>query len=349
MEIGSEYWKYDGNLNCDNSKFWNIGKDNKFLLSGRTAIYYVLKNILLENTVQKVYFPSYSCKSMTQAFEDLGIEIEYYDVYYNNGLKYNINLDEECDIFFAMNYFGYSSTNMESYIKNFKEKGKIIIEDITHSILSEKRYSEYSDYLIGSLRKWFPIASGAVAVNMNSNFLLEPKKISNENMIRIKQEAMQDKKDYIENTDVVEKDVFLEKYSKSNKILETDYQNYSIDDESLKILRGINLEEIIKIRNENVKVIYDKLEKNIDVRFLINDFNKKDVLLFVPVMIEKTKRDSLRKYLIENEIYLPIHWPVSEKMNNIIDNELSLICDQRYNKNQIAEYIDKMTHWERLL
>lgn len=342
MEIGSEYWKYDGTLDCDNSKFWNIGKDNKFLLSGRTAIYYVLKNILLENTVQKVYFPSYSCHSMEQAFEDLGIEIEYYDVYYNNGLKYNINLDEECDIFFAMNYFGYSSTNMESYIKNFKEKGKIVIEDITHSMLSEKKYCEYSDYLIGTLRKWFPIASGGIAVDMNSNFPLEPKYSSNENMIMIKREAMQDKKNYIEKIDVVEKDVFLEKYSKSNKMLETDYQNYSIDDESLKILMGINLEEVIKIRKENSKAIYDKLQKNIYIKFLINDFSEKDVLIFVPIMLEKNKRDNLRKYLIENEIYLPIHWQVNDKINNIIDNELSLICDQRYNKNQIAEYIDKI-------
>ena len=56
---------------------------------------------------------------------------------------------------------------MEEYIKRFKEKGKIIIEDITHSILSEKRYSEYSDYLVGSLRKWFPISTGGIVVNRN--------------------------------------------------------------------------------------------------------------------------------------------------------------------------------------
>lgn len=61
---------------------------------------------------------------MVMPFLDLGIEVEYYDVYYNNGLKYNINIDEDIDIFLAMNYFGYSSTNMEAYIKKFKEKGK---------------------------------------------------------------------------------------------------------------------------------------------------------------------------------------------------------------------------------
>ena len=45
MEIGSEFWKCDENLIYDNSKTWNIGKDNRFTLSGRTAIQYVLENI----------------------------------------------------------------------------------------------------------------------------------------------------------------------------------------------------------------------------------------------------------------------------------------------------------------
>lgn len=159
MEIGSEYWKCEEKLNSNNTKFWDFGKDNKFTLSGRTSIYYVLENIISENKIKKAYLPSYSCDSMAQPFLDLGIEVVYYDVYYNKGLKYNINFDEDIDIFLAMNYFGYSSTNMDIYIKKFKEKGKIIIEDITHSILSSKIYSEFSDYLVGSLRKWFPIAS----------------------------------------------------------------------------------------------------------------------------------------------------------------------------------------------
>lgn len=159
MEIGSEYWECEEKLNLNNTSFWKIGKDNKFTLSGRTSIYYVLEDIILKNKIKKAYLPSYSCDSMAQPFLDLGIEITYYEVYYDKGLKYNINLDEDIDIFFAMNYFGYSSTNMDVYIKKFKEKGKIVIEDITHSILSSKKYSEYSDYLVGSLRKWFPIAS----------------------------------------------------------------------------------------------------------------------------------------------------------------------------------------------
>lgn len=345
MEIGSEYWKSNEELICDNSKFWNFGKDTKFTLSGRTSIYYVLNNILNTKAIKKAYLPSYSCESMAKPFIDLGIEVEYYDVYYNDGLKYNINLDEDIDIFLAMNYFGYSSTNMESYIKRFKEKGKIVIEDITHSILSSKKYSEYSDYLVGSLRKWLPIASGGIAVNMHSKFEVELDTCSNDRMIAIKKSAMQNKKEYIDNHDETSKETFLKQYNESGKILDEDYQNYSIDDESLKIIMGINIEKIIKSRIENTKVIYEKLKNNKNFKFLINDFNNKDGLLFVPIILEKEKRNLLRNYLIENKVYLPVHWPLEQNLNNIFEQEISLICDQRYTREQILWYLNLIINY----
>lgn len=340
MEIGSEYWTMDEALTCNNSKFWNFGKDTKFTLSGRTSIYYVLENILKNKEIKKAYLPSYSCDSMAAPFIDLGIEVEYYDVYYNEGLKYNINLDEDIDIFLAMNYFGYSSTNMDSYIEAFKNKGKIIIEDITHSILSTKKCSPNSDYLIGSLRKWFPIASGGIAVNMNSKFEVNLDSKSNSKMIDIKKSAMQNKKDYLKNQDESSKEVFLNQYKTCGKILDEDYKNYSIDDESLKIIMGIDIEKIITQRIENTKTIYEKLKNNKYIKFLINNFNGQDGLLFVPIILENEKRNDLRKYLIENKVYLPVHWPLEEKINNIFEQELSLVCDQRYTENQIAWYID---------
>ena len=319
MEIGSEYWEYSGNLNCDNSEFWNFGLDNKFTLSGRTSIYYVLKNILKKQKVNKAYLPSYCCHTMYEPFEELGIEVEFYDVYYNEGLKYNIEVREDVDIFYAMNYFGYSSTNMDSYIKTFKEKGKIVIEDITHSFFSKKKYSEYSDYLIGSLRKWLPIASGGIACNMNSKFEIELNKKTNEKMINVKNAAMINKKDYIEKNENISKEIFLNKYAESNKDLDEDYKNYSMDEKSLKIIMGINLQEVINSRIQNAKVIYEKLKNNKNVRFLVSNYNNEDALLFVPIIIEN--RDSLRKYLIENNIYVPVHWILDEKINSIFDKE----------------------------
>lgn len=233
---------------------------------------------------------------------------------------------------------------MDDYIKRFKDKGKIVIEDITHSILSEKRYSENSDYLIGSLRKWFPINSGGIAVSLNSKFEIELKDYSNQELIDIKNKAMQNKKEYIENN-VGEKQEFLNQYAESNKILANDYKDYSIDKKSYEIIMGIDLEKITNQRRENVKTIYEKLNNNSKIKFLIENYKEDDCLLFVPIILENDLRNSLRQYLIQKEVYLPYHWPLDEKLNNIFDKELSLVCDQRYTKKEIEEYINLLVDY----
>ena len=260
MEIGSDFWECTDSLNSDNSEFWNIGKETIYTLSGRTAIYYCLENIIAKREIKKAYVPSYCCDSMIKPFIDLGIDVEYYDVYYNYGLKYNVEYRDDVDSFLAMNYFGYASTNMDQYIKKFKEYGAVVIEDITHSVFSTKRYSEYADYLIGSLRKWMPILSGGIAISMNSMFDIRIDNRTNEKMIEIKDSAMRHKKEYMNNEEEKLKDVFLSEYKRSNVELQDNYKNLSMDEKSLQIIQKIDIAQIKTKRIENAKVIYEKLK-----------------------------------------------------------------------------------------
>ena len=68
--------------------------------------------------------------------------------------------------------------------------------------------------------------------------------------------------------------------------------------------------------------------------------------MFVPVFVPDGKRNELREYLKKNEIYCPVHWPVSEyhKLNEkqqfIYDNELSLVCDQRYTEDDMSRIVE---------
>ena len=175
---------------------------------------------------------------------------------------------------------------------------------------------------------------------MNSDFEINLDSKSNEKMVDVKKSAMENKKKYLDNQEEVSKELFLNQYNESGKILDEDYKNYSIDDESLKVIMGIDIEKIKKSRIKNAEVIYKKLKYNKHIEFLIDEFNRQDGLLFVPIILEKEIRNLLRKYLIENKVYLPVHWPLDEKINNIFEQELSLICDQRYDENQIQWYID---------
>ena len=63
-EIGSEYWI---STECEIKKFKN--EENMVgVLSGRTAIDYIIKDIKTYKELKKVILPSYCCYSMIEPF-----------------------------------------------------------------------------------------------------------------------------------------------------------------------------------------------------------------------------------------------------------------------------------------
>lgn len=335
-EIGSEFWTIDlekGNSGHDKFK---IGKDCKFFMSGRTSIDYILSDIKDKRKI--VYMPNYCCESMIQPFLDNGYKIKYYFVDVINN-KYDIDVDMDCTIFFAMSYFGYNNSNMDDYIIEFEKRKIIVIEDITHRLLCDNNHCKKSSYLVASLRKWFPILSGGIAVNMNDNFKNDITNFTvDEDYIKIKEKAMNKKRDYIENINS-NKDEFLELFDKSNNMIKN-YKFKKIDEKSMEILKKIDMNKIKNDRIDNCKLIEKKLKNNENIKLLYK-YNIGDCPLFVPIIIDN--RDAIRKKLIDNNIYLPIHWPNKNHLNNRIYRvELSLINDQRYSLEDIEKYIDKL-------
>ena len=76
--------------------------------------------------------------------------------------------------------------------------------------------------------------------------------------------------------------------------------------------------------------------------------------LFVPVLLNGVEeRDSLRRYLIENDVYCPIHWPISHL--HVLDDEtqlfykksLSLVCDQRYDIEDMQKIVELIQSWQK--
>jgi dTDP-4-amino-4,6-dideoxygalactose transaminase len=96
-------------------------------------------------------------------------------------------------------------------------------------------------------------------------------------------------------------------------------------------------------RKENAQYLHDNLQ---GVKF-IGNLSNNVVPLFVPIFFETTEqRNAVRKKLIEAQIYCPIHWPKPTiipayyKVNKIYDTELSLICDQRYNVDDMQRIVE---------
>lgn len=197
LEIGSHF-EYDFQEDSKEQKksvdWLPKGKDFTYTFSGRAAIELAIKDIRTRNDVQTVYMPSYCCHSMIDPFIKNDINVIYYNVNYcnKNGITYEINQYEECDIFFAMSYFGLEDFNLDSAIAEFSKQGKIIIEDITHRLLCEQPHADLIHYGIASIRKWFAVPAGGY-IFKNTGMLHHKPTLFSNGVVDMKVNAMRKK------------------------------------------------------------------------------------------------------------------------------------------------------------
>ena len=336
-EIGSEFW-----LEREPAAL-SHNRDGCYVLSGRTAIDLIIQVIAKRRTVRKVYMPAWGCDSMLAPFSHRDIHVDFYDVRFDGQLKCHTDNTDSTDIFYVTNYFGYENTLDIDVVRQFKAKGAVILYDRTHSFMMENDpYLELADYSFASIRKWMGVIGGAVVQGVK-DCQLKPYP-----HLDCKEKAMRMKKEFIEGDTSIDKQTFLNLYGEFGHHLAEDYQNYEMDDLSYVLYKTEDFAAMRRKRRENAKYLHEHLK---GVRFL-GKLTDNAVPLFVPVFFDTTEqRNSVRKKLIEAQIYCPIHWPKPAQIpadftvNKIYDTELSLICDQRYDlldMNRIVETIKQI-------
>lgn len=302
-EIGSEFHR----MPFENGHGLALPLSGSLVFSGRTAIEAVLKRIPEAHTA---LLPSYCCDSMIVPFRNAGIGVSFYKVEWDEGLR--IEIDGTADILLWCNYFGFKN--------EMPDFSGVIVEDITHSLFSKVPSHPQSDYLVGSLRKWEPInCGGYCSVEMIGE---EP----SEEFIELKKTAMEMKTEYLQEPKAEKKEQFLKLFGNSNHWLAENYSGRIIDPFSRDYLERIDVEKQREKRRNNARVLYEGLINNVQFMFSEKDM---DCPLFVPILVPH--RNEVRAHLTKNEIYCPVHWPRPEGCeSNIYEQELSLICDQRY-------------------
>ena len=347
IEIGSEFWLEQPVPQPETDR------DGVYVISGRTAIDVILQEVMRTRKVRIVMMPAWCCDSMLAPFLSRGVEIGFYDIcpaeIAENAEKASGRIISAISalsagqkelsesILYVTNYFGYENTLSLEIVKQFKEKGAIILYDRTHSFLMESDpYLELADYSFASIRKWMGVIGGAVVEGVKVVALkpcpyLEPKET-----------AMRMKQAYMEGDDSIDKQEFLKLYGEFGHHLAEDYRDYAMDDLSYAIYKTTDFVAIKAQRRTNAQYLHEHLT---GVRFMY-DLTDKAVPLFVPVLFEsKEQRDAFRRKLIEAEIYCPIHWPKPAQIpaafeaNKIYDTELSLICDQRYDFTDMSRIV----------
>ena len=349
-EIGSEFedgiveygtnnlrWFYEGN-----------GYYYQYTISGRTAIQLAIEDSGISG---KALLPSYCCDSMIEPFRANGFRIDYYSVDDRDGLHYEFPSIDSYQVVLFCNYFGFKTPYLpHEIVDNIHNNGGIIIEDFTHSLLSEEEVHSDSDYYIASLRKWFPINCGGVCVKKRDKFNVNYVQQPSSEFLNDRKRARILKKRYLvekeRSTSVKEK--YLSLFSQTNRWIQNYYSHRTIDKESLAIITGLDQDIHRSVRRNNATILYERLRYLTIVKPLFL-YEQMDCPLFVPVLIESKYRDILRKYLIDNAVYLPVHWPRPNNTCNssLYTSEISLVCDQRYGKADMEHVVELIKRFEQ--
>lgn len=327
-EIGSEFWE----VSTTDQQNGMFSESTQWYLSGRSALQAIITDL---GKARSVSLPSWCCDSMIKPFVDAGLEVRFYPVYWQNGLIQKISLDS--DVLFLMDYFGHTASFHE--LGDYKGT---VIRDVTHSVFSSS-YSD-ADYYFGSLRKWCGVWTGGYAWTRDGHRLEIGHEGSHEEYIALRKMAMVEKSEYIkrERTDKN----YLKVFEEAEESLENIAGAAPAAERDVSVAQRLDVETIKTRRRANAAVLRSAFPDWL----IFQTLSLTDTPMFVPVLVPDGKRNELRRYLINNEIYCPIHWPVSkyhkldERTAYIYQNELSLVCDQRYTEddmNRIVETIKK--------
>lgn len=344
-EIGSEFELAAGGSACRELDWLPRRGDECLTFSGRTAIETVLLDL---SRAKSVLLPSYCCDSMIEPFRQHGFHISFYDVNYDTEFRINMEIPQDCDVVLWCNYFGFHQSYPHEAFRDFQQRGGVVIEDITHSLLSAVQYHSQSDYLVASVRKWFPVYCGGFSSKQEGNFRQKPEGIPPEAFLAPRREAMERKRDYIDRGNVGDKPAFLSLYGQANSWLAHAYSGLKMDEGSAQLLRHLDIEAIRGRRRENADILYEGL-RQVDGLTPLFPRDSMDCPIFLPVVADGSRRAAIRQKLTEAAIYCPCHWPhpAAQCDSNLYDRELSLICDQRYSQEDMYRIIEVLIAEQR--
>ena len=320
-EIGSEFWqRYTKSNKKDGNEI--------IVLSGRTALDLIIRDLKASGSFKSIMLPSYCCNSMIEPFVRNDIEVSFYRVSHQR-----IDFPEnDKDAVLLLDYFGYVDDQITKIANRAKENGQFVIYDATH-YLGEREIA--ADYNFRSYRKWF-FCNYASAIKKNGFWKIALPTHTNSTYIKYRNKAAELKEEFIVKG-AGEKETFLNMFSNAEELLERDYLYY------LGEKTECNVNYIAEARRANARRLIKGIRGINEITLWRERIADIDTPLFVPILVEDNIRNKLRKYLVENQIYCPVHWPLTElhsNLNEVFDSELSLICDQRYSFDEIDREIE---------
>ncbi|TCL59446.1 UDP-2,4-diacetamido-2,4,6-trideoxy-beta-L-altropyranose hydrolase [Kineothrix alysoides] len=373
MEIGSIYEIDPENISAGRlggtAELYlkEVEKYNKkycaYTQSGREAIAWALRS-LEENEpeiLKECLMPAYMCDTVFFPFEQEGWKLHFYHIGKNLEAAQE-ELRKQIEhirpgLLFIHPYYGMDTWKpMRSLLKEWRSQGLHIMEDVTQSYYLEETGAE-ADYVIGSLRKWYPLPDGGFVA---SDMPLSKKELQDSGeFTQSRLELLTDKWDYLYGgKDEGEKRALKEAYLKKNKEMEEwldkNSDVNSISEISREILDRENEGMCKRRRNENYKQLHQVFQDTKSVRPVFKYPEEKSAPLYFPVYAKE--REEFQEFLRKRDVYAPVLWPVGKENEGylsmeeryIFDHLLALPMDQRYGSEAMEQIRNAIFDYERI-
>lgn len=303
--------------------------------SGRSALMAILETINI-NAKPLIYLPYYICSSVVQACKNQKFSIEFYEL--DENFLFNIdhldNIKKNSSLL-TVNYFGIVNDNyLIEDIKN-RRPDIITISDNVQSLWQCN--NSKSNFSFTSLRKFISTPDGAIVYS--KGVIYEPEKSVPENKF-YKSKLLGSIAKYKKEKD----SIYLDYFTEGEKILNKEKKITRASRFSEYIFHNHNWQNLKNIRQYNYSKVYE-IGSKIGLNFVF-PFSKGKSPLCVPIFLEN--RDEIRNKLYDQNIFLPIHWPIedynksSKLSNKMAKHELSIIIDHRYSLNEINHQLNEI-------
>lgn len=312
----------------------------------REAIYAVAKKY--NHTEKTVLIPAYTCQTVIDPFIQQGWKCNFYNI--NANLRIDLeDLLLKCDSFnpsmlVVHPYYGMELNNAElGVLKTIKQKGVILLEDITQCIHTTMRPNVF-DYFVGSYRKWYKVPDGGFLESNCLDFISIPEE-ENASFVSKQMDAMYLRGKYFETKDELIKSISIRLNKDAVSEIGRLIHCHKMSDFSMAVMNLEDGNRSIEQRFRNYKFLYDNLCQSAQIKFVCKDINEVTTApLYFPIYV--VDRVSLQRKLASEHIYAPVLWPVynediliNENIKKIYSSILMIPIDQRYDAEDMYKIV----------
>ena len=292
---------------------------------GRTCLYAILTS--LQKDISCILLPDYLCYSVAEVPLRINMPITHYHISSDflpdfEDIRKKANENTGKLGILLISYFGMVDLNRSIQSIRQEYPDMIIIVDDVQNYFGFGKHIDF-DYCFTSYRKWFEVPDGADILQKNDDLKLEccyhgdPEYASYKvagNLLK-------------NNTEMIGDSISLEMLEKGEKMMDESYL-YSCSEIGRSLYQRIDTRLAAEKRKSNAEHLHKGLQR-LNIEHL---FDPSRIPLFIPIIHKN--RDQIRKVLFADNVFPPVHWPVmnvaAQGNNELYNVELSLICDQRY-------------------